>query len=75
MNREKAFFFVVKRDPYPPPFPQPRTQGSLCAGRGLKRTVAKAVKIIHNFWIILSRGMYEQGRGAFYRLLNVVSVC
>ena len=46
---------------------------SLC-GRGLKRTLAKAVKIIHNLWIILSRGMYEQG-GAFYRLLNVVSVC
>ena len=22
---------------------------------------AKAVKIIHNLWIILSRGMYEQG--------------
>ena len=46
---------------------------SLC-GRGLKRTLAKAVKIIHNLWIILSRGMYEQG-GTFYRLLNVVSVC
>ena len=45
---------------------------SLC-GRGLKRTLAKAVKIIHNLWIILSRGMYEQG-GAFYRLFCCFSV-
>ena len=38
---------------------------------GNEVALAKAVKIIHNLWIILSRGMYEQG-GAFYRLLNVV---
>ena len=57
----------------PKPIPTSYPGFSLC-GRGLKRTLAKAVKIIHNLWIILSRGMYEQG-GAFYRLLNVVSVC
>jgi hypothetical protein len=55
------------------PLPTSYPGFSLC-GRGLKRTLAKAVRIIHNLWIILSRGMYEQG-GGVYRLLNVVSEC